>query len=644
MKRPPRPKPFSLKEDLLPRVPVWALGLLALVAVFLRFDQLTTLSVWPHEDEAMNGHYAALLAEKGYWQWTYDFSGMPPLYVWALGFFFKLFGVSLATLWAFPALLSCLAVGLAYGGMRKFASPSFSFLFAAILAVSFWPLYVARFSVQGGFLVFWECLTFHACGVFWKKRDRRAAWVLGSLAGAGFYTFPSWAVVALLLTLFLFVQAQRDKRWTLFLAVLLPEILLFLPLALFAAGHDAGHFRYVFQDPFQGHWIGFNDLFALFWGSRLSSNLFAYRPFWGGFLNPLLGVLCLGGVIALWRMKPGFSPWKWAGVFFVLILPGFLTGGLDAHRIVQVQPFLLFTAAAGLFALLTRVSGAWRWPLLGVILLVSAALDHHHLFDVYHSVWTKPSGDAFNYKSLEYARAYSTLREIRKKDGPGIILTQLVPDTFDQSLEVATHSFNVLSDPEANPWGAHWAALVINVNYEAYLQKVFPDARFQWLSTDAGRPDGGWVLAVIPVPSARHEVLARWIEADRGIAEMAGLVYDNHDWKPRGPVLEALRSRYFLFQGDPFLESTYWEKAAQNEYMDRHYDGQVEALKEALALGVPAAHLYNDLGALYLRRGRFPEAREAYRKALACRPNETSAAEGLALLEDLEKSGKRPID
>jgi hypothetical protein len=644
LKRTLRSQSLSLTNDLLSPVPVWAFGLLALAAVFLRFDQLTTLSVWPHEDEAMNAHYAIELAERGYWQWTYDFSGMPPLYIWGLGLFFKAFGVSLATLWAFPALLSSLAVGLAFLGARKIASPSFCFLFTALLAVGFWPLYVARFSVQGGFLVFWECLTFWAGAAFWKRPERGTALVLGLLSGGGFYTFPSWAVVAFLLTLLLGDRAFRDRRWDLFLAFFLPQVLLFLPLAVLTAGHNAGHFHYVFQDPFQGGWRGFNDLFALFTGSRLPPNLFAYRPFWGGFLNPLLGLLCLGGVLALGRMKPGLGPWKWGAAFFLLILPGFLTGGLDAHRIVQVLLFLFFTASAGLFALLSRVARSWRWPLLAGVLLVSAALDHHHLFGVYHSVWSRPRGDVFNYKSIEYARAYSVLEEARKEKGPGLILTQLVPDTFDQSLDVATHSFNVLSDPEADPWGAHWAALVTNVNYGTYLQGLFPAARCQWLSGDAGRPDGGWVLALIPLPSPREEILKRWIEADRSAAEMAGLVYDNHDWKPRGPVLEGLKARYFLFQGDPFLESVYWEKVAQNEYMDRHYEAQLEALKEALALGVPAAHLYNDLGALYLRRGRFREAQEAYRKALACRPNVTTAAEGLAWAREMEKNGKRPID
>src|SRR6185295_3331546 len=80
------------RAELFPKIPLFIFIFLGLAAVGLRFTQLTTLSRWPLEDEAMNGYYAIALAQRGEWQMTYDFSGMPPLYVWCLGLFFKLFG------------------------------------------------------------------------------------------------------------------------------------------------------------------------------------------------------------------------------------------------------------------------------------------------------------------------------------------------------------------------------------------------------------------------------------------------------------------------------------------------------------------------------------------------------------------------
>ncbi|HTC22368.1 MAG TPA: hypothetical protein VK859_16055, partial [bacterium] len=65
---------------------------------------------------------------------------------------------------------------------------------------------------------------------------------------------------------------------------------------------------------------------------------------------------------------------------------------------------------------------------------------------------------------------------------------------------------------------------------------------------------------------------------------------------------------------------------------------------KAIERGCPTAHLYNDLGALFLRRSRLPEAREAFQKALGCSPNYTSAAAGLRALEQTQKTGKLPLD
>jgi uncharacterized protein HemY len=47
--------------------------------------------------------------------------------------------------------------------------------------------------------------------------------------------------------------------------------------------------------------------------------------------------------------------------------------------------------------------------------------------------------------------------------------------------------------------------------------------------------------------------------------------------------------------------------------------------------------LYNDLGALYLRRNRFKEAEGNFRKALRCHPDFTSAQAGLEAAREAEK-------
>ncbi len=638
----------AILGDFFPKIPPAGWALLALASVFLRFHQLTTLSLWPLEDEAMNGHYAIELAERGAWQLTYDFSGMPPLYVWGLGVFFKLFGISLVTLWFFPALLSTLAVGFLFAGSRYFFSKSFSFLLAGIWAVSFWPLYVGRFSVQGGFLIFWACLTFYWLGIFWQARKEnsklKSAFFLGLVSGCGFYTFTSWAIMAFLLTLFVFsvTAGGKAKEWRRFLYFFVPEVFLFFILAWATLTERGGHFRYVVQNPLGAGWPGLNDFCALFWGSRLTPNLFAYRPFWGGFLNPWLGALCFWGAIVL--SKAGSSFWKQFIILFILILPGFLTGGLDGHRVVQSMPFLLFAAAVGLTSLLLTVPPAKRILLAGAVLLFSGGLDARHLFGVYHSLWTQPRDNWFASKSVERLRAFTLLEKLNREEGPGYVLSDLVPDIFDQTLSVAAYPFDAVQNPKIARDECHWAALLINVNFQGYLTRQFPEARWFWLASDVGAPNGGLMLGLLPLPSSHPEVLSRYLLADRVSHSLAGEVYDNHDWKSSKPILKSLAGFYPAFKGDPFLESCFWEKFAETEYHERDFDAQVGAYQKAVAQGIPAAHLFNDLGALYLRRGSLAKAGENFKKALDCRPNHTSAAAGLASLESVEKGGAKLKD
>jgi hypothetical protein len=635
-----------LKTEWIPPLPVWGLALLAAGAVYVRFTQLTTLSLWPLEDDAANAHYALNWLEKGKWQLTHGFSGMPPFYIWGLGVCLKLFGVGLWTLWFFPAFLSALAVGFVYAGARRLFSASFTLLLTGLMAFSFWPLYAGRFSAEGGCLLFWECVAFYFFARFWKASDDEKAGTalrLGLISGLGFYTFTSWSVLAVILTLVVFNQTvlERKKNWSLFLRFFIPQVLLFLPLGIVTALQRGGHFPFVLQNPLGGAWLGFNDFSSFFWGSRLTLNLFAYRPFWGGFLNPLLGALCFWGAVVFLRSQPLGSWWKWFGIFFLLILPGFITGGLDAHRVIQVLPFLLLAAAFGGVSLLSAISPGARVLALAVVMILSMGLDGRHLFGVYRGLWTQP-GPWFASKSVERMRAYGILRELKEKQGPGLILSELVPDIFDQTLSIATYSFNAAENPKVPLESARWVAIFTNVHYQPYLAKTFPQAAWTWLAPDVGRPDGGFLLGVIPLPSAHPEILSRWIRANGTSHSLAGAVFDHHDWKSRAVVLKNLQALHFAFEGDRFLESCYWEKVAENEYADRNYEAQVEALRQALRKGYPAAHLYNGLGALLLRRSHLQEARDCFQKAVECKLNHTSAATALELMKQRENTG-RPL-
>ena len=245
---------------------------------------------------------------------------------------------------------------------------------------------------------------------------------------------------------------------------------------------------------------------------------------------------------------------------------------------------------------------------------------------------------------MERLRANEILGELNRKQGAGFVLPDLVPDIYDQSLSVTTYPFNAAENPNVSNSSASWAAFLVNVHFQPYLNRIFPEGKPVRLAGDAGFPDGGLMLFIAPFPGPRPEILSRWIEAGKAAHSLAEMVYDNHDWKNQRPLARALSDFYPLFRGDPFLESCFWEKTAEYDYHDRLLESHLKDLETAIQRGIPTAHLYNGLGALYFRKGNYPKARELFLKALQSNPNYTSAAAALRVLEEAEKTGEKARD
>lgn len=610
-----------------------------LVGALLRFFDLTHLSQWPLTDEAKSGYFALELAEHGGPRMLYDFSQLPPFYIWLQALCFRWLGVSLFSLWALPAFLSTLSLPLAYGAARAWGSRAFAQVFTLLMALGFWPLYTGRFSHPGNLLLLWELGLLWALGA-WLQKTRPTAWAwrIGLLTGAGFYTFTSWPTVAAG-ALGLVLWKRRSSTPLFLLGMGLAAAPWVLALATQDYGGYLGQVRVL--DPLHPTWAalgqGASDLAALFWRSVIPTNLFAYRPFWGGYLNPVLSALFFTGAV-LWigqkEKKAGLA----AAVAFLLFYgPGFLTGGVEMFRVLPLLPLVLGGVAWGWTGISSGLRAPARVWVLSGFLLFSLGLDCHHLFRVYRDLWTAPLDNWFASKSIERLRAFGILDRVQKEMGPGWVLGELTPDLYDQSLTLAVQGFNVEGNGRLDRSKARWAALLTNVHYQPTLSKLFPEGRWVWLSPDVGRPDGGMALVVLPVPGSHPEILNRWIAADRACHAMVPLVFERRDYRSRGPVLDRLAALYPLFQGDRFLESCYWEKVAENHYGDRDWEGQVEALRTAVQKGIPAAHLYNSLGALYLRKDHLKEAKSDLEKAVHCPLDLTSAQAGLKALKEREK-------
>src|SRR5579871_1648169 len=161
-----REEPFEA-----PTGSVFWIGFVGL-ALLPRFWRLTETYLWPTGDEALHGFLAMSLADKWTWQFFYTVGEHPPLLIWILALFFKWFDSPFFNLWFLPAFFSFLSVPAGYFLARFFSPKSQAFLFAFLLAFSFWPLSSGRFCHQGLFVPFWELLSFLFLALWMKSPSR----------------------------------------------------------------------------------------------------------------------------------------------------------------------------------------------------------------------------------------------------------------------------------------------------------------------------------------------------------------------------------------------------------------------------------------------------------------------------------------
>jgi 4-amino-4-deoxy-L-arabinose transferase-like glycosyltransferase len=647
----------ALNKEFLPPLPLWAWTLLGAAAVFIRFYKLTSLSVWPLYDEGMYGYYASGLTRQWNWQMFYGSSQAPPLYIWMEAGLFKLFGVSLSTLWLLPALVSSLLFPAAYWAARGFFSRSLSVLAAVLFGLSFWPAYVGRFSLMTGLVLLAECLALGALARLLTEtrpasRPVRAL-LLGGLVGLGFYTYLHWPALAALLVLGIFVLFWWEWRknpsvaFKVLFGFSLSAFLVLLPLLMGfsreVAGQLSSYLNHLSAAKAASGWNQFqvsaSYVASLFWGMDLSYH--TYQPVWGGYLNPVLGAFFfLGLAEALRRLKEPFFLWLLAALA-LFVLPGALTSERATSRMILVFPVLALMVVLGFRRLLAaQPKRVPLWIALGVL---SLGLDAFHLAYAYPRVWENLDHWKGYEKSYARYQAYLHLKAAAEKDGPGLIFADFVPGLADQTLTVASYGFNAAQNPKLDPGQAHWAAVLANVNYQPFLKRRFSDGTAYALSKDSVEPDGGWMLWVFPVTPARLSVLRQWQAASHILEPFVEESLCDISGRSHGEMDQALDRAYPAFRGDPFLESCFWEKQAdlflRHAMLSKDFPSSSSAeiaqsaqcLSQAVQKGYPAAHLYRQLGVDELLLLNDKQARLDLGKALRAPLNFTDAAQFLKI-------------
>ena len=506
------------------------------------------------------------------------------------------------------------------------------------MAFSFWPLYMGRFSTQCVLLVFWECLTFLALAHYLAaprgSTPNKNLYGLAILTGTGFYTYLAWPFVAVMTSLTVFFNRYKTTAFRLkttlqFLGV---TILCIVPLAVELVRRYHGYFWHLWAfgsphplaDRFSLPVACFTDFF---WGTPYHS--FHFGPIWGGFLNPVLtSLFFLAAVHLLRSWRTPRSLWILTA-FAVFFLPTILTNNFEIMRLSPMLPLLTFICAIGTQVFLSHFPAKKRVFVFAVILTASCMFDAYHLFFVYPSDWEKNIPNYEGHKSPEFHKAYSLLKPMADREGPGLLLLNFNPDPYDQTLFVATYSFNAAENLRLDPAQAKWAAILTNIHEEPYFKKKFPEGKWFWLSEGLKRHDGGFILEVIPLDLANKPLLSRWTAADLSLKELTNLVVELGVDPDQSQMMAVLDKSYPAFKGDPFLESRYWRIKAFHHAAEGKIAEAVQAEKQAIVKGLPMAHLYNDMGCLLYKERRVVKARKAFEDALKLKLNLTDAETNL---------------
>lgn len=623
---PPRriEKPSCLQELAL-SPPLWLWILAAAFLLFLRLDQLPDFPRWPNLDEGWIGTLALELSRHWTWKFFYTFGEAPPLTVWAVALGLKLGLPPAWSLWLPPALVSLATVVAAYATARRFFSRSFSLVFGGLTAFSCWPLFIGRVCHQGIWLPLWVLLCGWAWGGFQKapKPAAKARWAvaLGVLLGLGSFTFTPWLwVAAVLFPTFakgLWSAPRAGRRFFgYFLAAFCLTLLPFLHAVL-----TEGFGGHILSLSPWGGWYRWSDLPAVFfhYGAALFGGPLekdpAYTPLVGGFLNPLLGAFFFLGLVELFRFrKEPLLRWV-APAFFLFLVPGALSLNVETFRVAQVMPLLLFITALGGHSLLAAWPAARRLRLLVLVLALSGCLDFYLLAAPYRNPDAHPENFGRPVKSLERYRAYRILERIQEAQGPGWVLTDFDTGSFnDPTLSFMAYPFNVARNTGLESSPCRWMAVFVNVHYQPFLKKRFPEGRWFWVAEGLGLENGGDLLGVLPVTAANRKTLDRWAKA-HSFFQQADLERFEQGNGRMEPVLHTLEGSYPFVKGDPFLESVFWDKRAAYEYADLDYGQNLLSYRMAVTRGYPTAELYCKLGELLLVKGRVAEAEQALERA-----------------------------
>jgi len=366
------------------------LGIILVIASFLRLYALDSTPPGLYPDEAMNANDAITNPGKAFYL---ENNGREGLYMNLVNLSFKAFGPSPFSLRLVSAIVGILAVlGLYLLSKELFKNLKFktensnllALLASFFLAISFWHIIFSRIGFRGAFLPFVLVFCFYFFFYGLRKKNIFHIIISGIFFGLGFYTYSSFRLAFLILPFivipyfFIFKKEKQLKKFFAYaFSFILSAVIVFIPLGLHFLSRPAdflgrlGPISIFSQDNIiKSFFISLIRHLAMFnisgdfnWRHNLSGSPQLLWP---------IGILFLIGFI--FSLKKFFSCWKnknyqslsvysfLFGWFFVMILPGALTyeGMPHALRTIGIIPVLYIFAALGGYWIFQKIKSR-KW-------------------------------------------------------------------------------------------------------------------------------------------------------------------------------------------------------------------------------------------------------------------------------------------
>ncbi len=572
--------------DTLAPPPLWVWGIGIFLLIFTRFYHLDSLPYWPIWDEARMAYNAIEFIHQWDSRLLFTESHNEPLIVWTLTPFFKIFGPSIFSLRLYGAVLSLLTVIGGYLAARQFFSKATAFLIAWLLAFTFWPYLLDRISLMACLLAPISAWLFWILGLYLKNSSKtfskKNLLILCLLNGLGFYSYTAWPVVTLAVGAALFFQTrgQKSRDWRPLLYFAGSTLLLAFPIIqarLSPHGLDHIHQEW---DPMRLWEAPFRYIGNFFWND---CGITPFGPNWGGLLNPILASLGMVGLLECYAYRRSrLIQWFLFGLI-VLSLPGMLSRNFEVHRFTPLLIPVLCVGALGLRKEGLEWKKPYRWAAIMILLAGSLVLDSYHFLNYYARIQL-PTQDSANWRPVENYKAYAKLKDISEKEGPLVFLQNLTANIYDSTLRLACYPFNAADNPNLDPQKCCLFAFLIEQDEASVLQSRFPGLQVIPLA-DGDARQSHFFLHLIPITPQNQATLQKWLRADEALKPINTEWNDTVSKTFAQKIIPQLMEIHPLFEGDPFLETVFWEKAGFAYEKAEDNAGKLKAYEETVKTG-----------------------------------------------------------